>query len=40
MPPPAAGREVVVVPGTHSFSAEGVTAVAEAARDWLAALSL
>ena len=36
MPPDAPGREVVVVPGTHSFSATGLGALTEAARAWLA----
>ena len=36
MPPDAPGREVVVVPGTHSFSATGLGPLTEAARAWLA----
>jgi len=35
MPPDAPGREVAVVPGTHSFT-RAVTGVAEAAREFLA----
>jgi predicted alpha/beta-hydrolase family hydrolase len=35
MPPAAEGREVVAVPGTHSFSAAGLGALTEAAREWL-----
>jgi len=35
MPPDAPGREVVAVPGTHSFSAAGIGALTEAARAWL-----
>ena len=34
MPPGAAGREVVVVPGTHSL--RSTTRIAEAVTDWLA----
>jgi predicted alpha/beta-hydrolase family hydrolase len=37
MPPPAPGRQVVAVPGTHSFGS-GLDAVAEAVRAWLPAL--
>src|SRR3954463_720936 len=36
MPPAAPGREVAVVPGTHSFT-RPLTGVVEAARRWLAA---
>ena len=36
LPPAAPGREVVVVPGNHSFS-RPLTGVVEAAREWLAA---
>jgi uncharacterized protein len=35
MPPSAPGREVAVVPGTHSFTRD-LGAVAEAVREWLA----
>ncbi len=35
LPPAAPGREVAVVPGTHSFT-RGLTGVVEAAREWLA----
>ena len=38
MPPAAANRTVVQVPGNHSLRT-GVSAVADAVRDWLAALS-
>jgi predicted alpha/beta-hydrolase family hydrolase len=34
LPPAAPGREVVVVPGTHSFT-RPLTGVVEAARGWL-----
>ena len=34
LPPAAPGREVVVVPGNHSFS-RPLTGVVEAAREWL-----
>ena len=35
MPPDAPGREVVVVPGTHSFAAAGMPALTEAVSGWL-----
>jgi predicted alpha/beta-hydrolase family hydrolase len=38
LPPAAPGREVVVVPGNHSFS-RPLTGVVEAARAWLGGLS-
>ena len=38
MPPEAPGRQVAVVPGTHSFTRR-LTGVVEAARDWLAAIA-
>jgi uncharacterized protein len=38
MPPAAAGRQVAVVPGTHSFTRD-LTGVVEAARDWLAGIA-
>ena len=37
MPPGRAGREVVAVPGTHSFT-KPLTGVVEAARPWLAGI--
>ena len=38
LPPAAPGREVVVVPGNHSFT-RPLTGVVEAARAWLGGLS-
>ena len=37
MPPAGPGREVVVVPGTHSFT-RSLDGVVEAAREWLATI--
>ena len=37
MPPAGPGREVAVVPGTHSFT-RGLDGVVEAAREWLASI--
>ena len=38
MPPAAPGRELVVVPGAHSFNAAGLGALTEAVRAWLAGI--
>jgi predicted alpha/beta-hydrolase family hydrolase len=38
MPPEAPGRQVAVVPGTHSFT-RGLNGVSEAARAWLASIA-
>jgi uncharacterized protein len=35
MPPQSPRRELVVVPGAHSFNAAGLGALTEAVRDWL-----
>lgn len=35
MPPESAKRELVVVPGAHSFNAAGLGALTEAVREWL-----
>jgi uncharacterized protein len=35
MPPESPARELVVVPGAHSFNAAGLNALTEAVRDWL-----
>jgi uncharacterized protein len=36
MPPESPGRQLVVVPGAHSFNAAGLAALTEAVRAWLA----